>query len=37
VIAVVGMAYAFYVKPILKQRRRRAVYDAVASTSETDR
>lgn len=27
VIAVVGMAYAFYVKPILKQRRRRAVYE----------
>jgi len=26
VIAVVGMIYAFYVKPILKQRRREAVY-----------
>jgi len=37
VIAVVGMAYAFYVKPILKQRRRRAVYDAVASNPEADR
>ncbi|MBC03693.1 MAG: hypothetical protein CMJ34_10395 [Phycisphaerae bacterium] len=28
VIAVAGMAYAFYVKPVLKQRRRRAVYAA---------
>ncbi len=33
VIAVCGMAYAFYVKPILKQRRRQAVYDR--SNSET--
>lgn len=31
VIAVVGMGYAFYVKPILKQRRRRAVYEQAAA------
>ena len=30
-IAVAGMIYAFYVKPILKQRRRQAVYDRIES------
>ncbi|MBT8486506.1 MAG: hypothetical protein HKO59_07320 [Phycisphaerales bacterium] len=30
VIAVIGMIYAFYVKPILKRRRRRAVEAALA-------
>ena len=33
VIAVAGMVYAFYVKPILKQRRRQAVYDGLKSRS----
>ena len=31
IIAVAGMMYAFYVKPIIKQRRRRAVYERIAS------
>ncbi|MEC8320413.1 MAG: hypothetical protein VX012_03315, partial [Planctomycetota bacterium] len=35
VIAVVGMAYAFYVKPILKQRRRRAVYEQVKGAADS--
>ena len=30
-IAVAGMIYAFYVKPILKQRRRQAAYDRIES------
>ena len=34
VIAVTGMAYAFYVKPVLKQRRRRAVYAKAATARE---
>lgn len=33
VIAVAGMIYAFYVKPILKQRRRQAVYEGLKSDS----
>ena len=35
VIAVVGMAYAFYVKPILKQRRRRAIYEQVKGAADS--
>lgn len=35
VIAVIGMGYAFYVKPVLKQRRRRAIYDLAAAGTET--
>ena len=34
VIAVTGMAYAFYVKPVLKQRRRRAIYAKAATAGE---
>ena len=34
VIAVAGMAYAFYLKPIIKQRRRRAVYDRMEAGRE---
>ncbi|MFB0985226.1 MAG: hypothetical protein QMB94_02935, partial [Phycisphaerales bacterium] len=33
IIAVLGMVYAFYIKPIIKQRRRRAVYDRLATTN----
>ena len=34
IIAVAGMAYAFYVKPIIKQRRRRAVYERMEAGRE---
>ena len=35
VIAVAGMIYAFYVKPVLKQRRRREVYAKAAAAKES--
>ena len=31
VIAVIGMIYAFYVKPIIKQRRKKKIYASMAS------
>ena len=37
VIAVAGMAYAFYVKPVLKQRRRRAIYARAAAKREASK
>ena len=36
VIAVFGMIYAFYVKPILKQRRREAVYARGKTSSNAE-
>ena len=36
VIAVIGMGYAFYVKPVLKQRRRRAIYDRMPAPAGTE-
>ena len=36
VIAVMGMIYAFYVKPILKQRRREAVYARAKASANAE-
>ena len=36
IIAVAGMIYAFYVKPILKQRRREAVYARAKASSNAE-
>jgi hypothetical protein len=36
IIAVIGMMYAFYIKPIIKQRRRRAVYDRMDRMASPD-
>jgi hypothetical protein len=36
IIAVIGMMYAFYIKPIIKQRRRRAVYDQMDRMASPD-
>ena len=33
IIAVIGMIYAFYVKPVIKQRARRRVYEAKGNAS----